>query len=267
MQYLKAKTGKVVHHASNPDYVGDVGVCPCGKGNMIPKISQGEAEEIVFKRNGKFCQATMEVKMDKQREEFKGAKLAMDPHQPDWEGEGDDGAGWQAEHKLSDDGIVATSGPYAGMVGDKAEMDRIANEGHEVWKPQAKQPSIRDALLDQYHARMEIRAKRKANRQRLKDQEQARKLGLEPGDRVVGVVPDRVARRQRVDVGTNAIRNGRIMRRVASRKKTPASIWTHRAHIDADGLMYRFRIGDPEFVSAKLARKRDRDTFAATIGR
>lgn len=58
MQLLKAKTGKIIHHAANPDYTGDVGVCPCGKGRMIPKIDEETAAQTIDK-GGAYCEATL----------------------------------------------------------------------------------------------------------------------------------------------------------------------------------------------------------------
>lgn len=132
-------------------------------------------------------------------------------------------------------------------------------------KPDAKaNPGLLAAFLDRMAARQEIVDRKRAARKALKDDEQAHKLGLEKGDRVIGVLPNRTHMRQRIDVGTNAVRNGKIKGRPAARRKAAASIWTHRAYVTRFGVMYRFPLGAQE--QAVPARQRDRVALGGKSG-
>jgi hypothetical protein len=125
-------------------------------------------------------------------------------------------------------------------------------QGHD------KPLGIRDALLDTLNSRLEVVSKRRADRQRLREAEQAAALGLEPGDRVGQRVPNRAQMRFN---STNAARNGKVMGRPAARRKSHASIYTHRAVVVGE-VTLRVGIGQPIQTGVAM-RKRDRVRLAA----
>lgn len=144
-----------------------------------------------------------------------------------------EGAGWQADHKTQED-----------------------SSDHHLHVP-SKGSGLLAAHMDQLAARSEVVEKRKAIRRRLKAQEQAERLGLEPGDVVKHELPNRTHLRKHQRTQTSS----QIFGRPAARRKAAASFGTHNCHVGPDGLMFRYIKGNTN--TAVPARKRDRVRISA----
>lgn len=189
MQLLKAKTGKIIHHAANPDYTGDVGVCPCGKGRMIPKIDEETAAQTIEK-GGAYCEATL---------------AAMEPDSAT-----SDETRWVTEPKTLADLSPADI---------KAIKDSATDQLH------AYQRIVGDHAKKVRGYRLQHKAK-KPKRQRTRSAKRGASWGVH-----------------------------RPHARIAGLPKAPASLYTHRAFLDPNGIMSHQPIGGGKLV---LSRPCDR---------
>lgn len=187
------------------------------------RVSEEEARDLVE------VQGVAEYCPDTLRAQAKAEKA----DQPDIEG-----AGWQVQHKHQ---------------GASPERDLQA-------LAYGKATGLLNSFLDTLNSRMEAVNRRKAARARLRALDEANALGLEPGDTVKQKLPNRTERRNARGKGIS-LTGSQIFGRPAGRRKVSASLFTHSAHINHAGIMFRYALGNVE--TAVPARKRDRAAVAA----